>query len=98
MGHDQVIEKRSVLLPDLVLLIDHPLLHCVVKSGCSKALKKKKEKKIVNIKIYTNYTYKINTNDISVAIKKSSHMTKIDLYHTNFLWYKLKLSRQIGHI
>ena len=30
MGHDKIIEERSVLLPDLVLLIDDPLLHCLI--------------------------------------------------------------------
>lgn len=34
VSHDQVIEERGVLLPDLVLLIDHPFLHSIVKRSC----------------------------------------------------------------
>lgn len=35
MGHDQIIEERGVLLPNLILLVDHPFLHSVIKSRCN---------------------------------------------------------------
>ncbi len=35
MCHDQVIEERSVLFPDLVLLVDDSLLNCLI-IDCSK--------------------------------------------------------------
>lgn len=35
VGHHQVIEEGGVLLPYLVLFIDHPLLHGIVKRGCT---------------------------------------------------------------
>lgn len=34
MCHDQVVEERGVLLPDLVLLIDDPLLNRIIKCTC----------------------------------------------------------------
>ena len=30
VGHHQIVQEGGVLLPDLVLLIDHPLLHRLV--------------------------------------------------------------------
>lgn len=30
MGHHEVVQERSVLLPDLVLFIDDPLLHSLI--------------------------------------------------------------------
>lgn len=34
MSHDQVVEERGVLLPDLVLLIDHSFLYSIIKRSC----------------------------------------------------------------
>ena len=35
VGHHQVVEEGRVLLPDLVLLVDHPLLHRLIEGVAS---------------------------------------------------------------
>lgn len=33
VGHDQIVQERGVLFPDLVLFIDNSFLHSIIKCG-----------------------------------------------------------------